>query len=191
MTKPTFTLRQTNATHGKDNLYIIEVHEHADDAAREAALKEPFRYFDTHAEAVEKLEAQLREKKARLLRELETVQHNLDNAGTIYTMGPTLTPRFTASFDELVAQFEKLKEEPGTFEMHTMRVSNTYLNAGPALFVLQLPEYDTVVQSFTAALCDLVLRAMAAAGLTRSSDWNGLGLTTWSIRVVHTETEPA
>lgn len=176
-----FLVQATNALGSLECLYRIEIFEQ-DSSADITEDVLATNGLSTHAQVLTVIESRLNSQRAKLLRDLESVDYNLNNLETLYELPAPLLPQLQAEYATLVQNFEHLKTNPGNFQMHELRVSNKYLSADSELFVMELPEYASVRQSFTPALCEHLLKAMEQAGLIRYSDWNGIGHRTWSVR---------
>lgn len=153
------------------------------DAAKQAAKGYSAPAFKGLSSAHAHLKGLLEGRRERLLAELAQVEYNLRELPELYAQPQPLAEHLAEHHWELLEKFRQLKAQQGSFKSGPLGVSNAYMDAGPTLFVFTLPEYDPVIQTFSSQACEQILQLMTKAGLEVVDQWNGLGLTTWSIRV--------
>lgn len=155
---------------------LFSIRQTTPEAAHKSALAS---FADTKASIKESLESRIK----RLQQELAVTQHNLTHLDTMYVELSPIAEHLKAQYSQLVDVFRALRQTPGRLTVGALTVYNDYLDVGPSLYVFSLPEWDAVTRTFDVESCELLDQAMAEAGLQKTSDWNGPGLHTRSVRV--------
>lgn len=179
-----YQLDQTNSWGAQDRKYRIIVVEDASAEAKAARLTQHSRtVYRDFVEARAEVRQRLMNRQEAIRVELKQLEYNLMHLNDLHPMPVDLGQVFQAKFDKLVEELKAIAQKPGGFELEGLTVTNTYVSALKTLFVFSLDEYGPCPQTFSGALCDLVVKAVEAAGLTIFGQWNGLGSFSFSIQV--------
>lgn len=180
----TYRLDQTNSWGAQDRKYRIIVDEHASAEAKDSRLSQHSRTtYSDYVGARAEVRQRLMNRQEAIRVELKQLEYNLMYLDDLHPLPVDLGQVFQAKFDKLVEELKAIAQKPGRFELEGLKVTNTYVSAPKTLYVFSLDEYGPCPQTFSVALCDLVVKAVEAAGLTIFGQWNGLGSFSFSIQV--------
>jgi hypothetical protein len=143
--------------------------------------------FEDGLPSLEAAQARVRElleaRRARLLADLANIDYNIQNFETLYAEpAQTLEAFVRSNLTVLPLLFADMQANPRYERFGPFVVTNNYRDP-TGLWVFELSEYGSVVETFSAEVTAMLLQALEATGVERVSDWNGVGFFSWSVRV--------
>ncbi len=175
---PTYYQIDMRNSSGKEPLYDITSVEIENLDPNE---KRDYTLYSSFEDAKKAIAFRLSESLQRTQQKLAQIQHNLNQLETMYPAPILLNELLGGKLEELETGLKQLKEKKGTFKVGPLKVQNDYMDV-PDLYVLTLPEYDTVNTTFDTKSMEMVMNTFKNLGMYIYSQWNGQSYYTWSIK---------